>query len=129
MMEAAAGAISPQAPGDLEVTSITLGGSDPGEFSIDGFSGPAPPFTLVPGASNQVTVSFNPTSAGVKTADLIITSNDPVAVKPAGPGTQLLVPLQGMAVPVDGIPTLSNKGILFLALLLLGMGAMLVRRL
>ncbi len=37
----------------LMVTAVTLVGPDAGEFSIDGFSGPAPPFSLSPGQSNR----------------------------------------------------------------------------
>jgi myo-inositol-hexaphosphate 3-phosphohydrolase len=59
---------------DLIVDATSLAGSNAGEFSID--SGGAP-FTLSPGESRDITVSFNPVSAGLKSAALRIESNDP----------------------------------------------------
>ncbi len=137
-----AGRTGLMAPGDLEITSVTLGGTDPGEFSIDGFSGPAPPFTLRPGATNDLTLSFSPTSAGIKTGSMTITSNDPnttsrlpAAVEPNAILPPVIVPLGGNGVaaapapaaPVE-IPTLSGSGIVLLGLVLLVAGVMMLRR-
>ncbi len=49
-------------------------GANPDQFTI--VSGGAP-FTVAPGATHDVVVSFNPTSAGAKSASLDIASNDP----------------------------------------------------
>jgi hypothetical protein len=74
----------------LTIGSITLGGTNAGEFAIqnDNVSGQ----TLAPGASATVQVVFSPTSAGAKTATLSIPSNDPdeatVNVALSGTGTQ-----------------------------------------
>ncbi|MFQ5864233.1 MAG: choice-of-anchor D domain-containing protein, partial [bacterium] len=58
----------------LVVTATSLTGANPEQFNID--SGGAP-FTLVPGDSQDVVVSFQPTSEGLKSATLQIASNDP----------------------------------------------------
>ncbi|WP_207586237.1 right-handed parallel beta-helix repeat-containing protein [Halomontanus rarus] len=57
---------------DLQVTDVSLTGIDAGEFreSEDGF-------TLTPGDTRDVTVSFLPTFDGTKTADLVVESDDP----------------------------------------------------
>jgi hypothetical protein len=59
---------------DLSVTSVSLAGTDPGEFSIDSGGGS---FTLSAGATRNITVSFRPSSMGSKGALLQIASNDP----------------------------------------------------
>ncbi|MCK6619796.1 MAG: choice-of-anchor D domain-containing protein, partial [Calditrichia bacterium] len=66
--------VSNEGTADLVVSASTLTGANPGEFSIT--AGGAP-FTLAPGATQDVVVSFNPASAGVKSATLSIESNDP----------------------------------------------------
>ncbi len=59
---------------NLNVSALSLAGSNPGEFSIDsGQSGS----TLAPGQSQVAAVSFNPSSLGDKSAILSIPSNDP----------------------------------------------------
>ncbi len=58
---------------DLEVTGTSIGGTDAGDFGI--VSGEAP-FTVVPGGSQNILVSFAPSSLGAKTASLIIESTD-----------------------------------------------------
>ena len=76
--------------GSLTIGTITLGGTNAGEFAIqnDTCSGQ----TLAPGASATVQVVFSPTSAGAKTATLSIPSDDPdeatVNVALSGTGTQ-----------------------------------------
>ncbi len=59
---------------DLQVSAVTLGGASPGEFRIDGGDGS---FTIAPGDSHRVDVSFRPTTVGPKGALLQIDSNDP----------------------------------------------------
>ena len=117
----------------LLVTAVTLVGPDAGQFSIDGFSGPAPPFSLPPGQSNQVMVSFNPTSVGPKTASLEVASDDPDGFLLKGRNSNVNAPLSGQGVagtPVgaEDIPTLSSLGLLLMALGVLLLGALLLLR-
>jgi hypothetical protein len=72
---------------ELEVTSITLTGANPSEFSIDDDSG----FTLPRRESKDIGVTFTPTSAGNKSATLRITNN-------SFNDRQLDVPLTGIGV-------------------------------
>ena len=58
---------------DLEVTATTLVGANAAEFNIESGGGV---FTLAPGASEDITVSFNPIGGGAKFAFLEIQSND-----------------------------------------------------
>ncbi|UCE03009.1 MAG: choice-of-anchor D domain-containing protein [Candidatus Latescibacterota bacterium] len=59
---------------DLDVSSTTLAGSDPVDFVIANGTGS---FTLAPGATQDVVVRFEPSSAGSKSASLRFASNDP----------------------------------------------------
>ena len=59
---------------DLHVESTILTGSDKDEFHIDSGGGE---FTVAPGASHPITVSFNPVTTGGKHAILEISSDDP----------------------------------------------------
>lgn len=52
----------------LQVTSLSLTGNNPDQFSI--LSAPSIPFTIPAKSSVNVTVGFNPTSTGLKTATL-----------------------------------------------------------
>ncbi len=58
----------------LQVTATSLTGSHAGEFTIA--SGGAP-FTLAPAATHNLVLRFTPASAGAKSANLNLTSNDP----------------------------------------------------
>jgi hypothetical protein len=58
---------------DLQVTASSLVGTDAGQFGITS-GGSA--FTVAPGATHNVDVRFDPTSAGPKTAALRLVSND-----------------------------------------------------
>ena len=77
--------------GDLNVSSVSLTGTDAGQFSLSGFSSGtiSPPPS---GGSETVSITFSPTSTGAKTAILEITSDDPdtstVEVTLAGTGVQ-----------------------------------------
>ncbi|MCA9413198.1 MAG: choice-of-anchor D domain-containing protein [Candidatus Omnitrophica bacterium] len=53
---------------------INLTGSDAGEFLITNSPSTAP---LPPGATREVSIAFDPSSVGVKSASLTITTNDP----------------------------------------------------
>lgn len=54
----------------LNITSIVLGGANPGQFSTN----PAA-FSLAPATSRKVPVTFSPTAAGTFSASLVINSN------------------------------------------------------
>jgi PKD repeat protein len=58
---------------DLNVTAVSLTGSNPAEFSVGGPS----TFVLAPGESQSVPVDFIPGSVGSKNATLQVTSDDP----------------------------------------------------
>jgi HYDIN/CFA65/VesB-like, Ig-like domain/FlgD Ig-like domain len=60
--------ISNNGGGTLNITSISIGGTDPTQFTLDG----ATSGSLSSGESMQVDVIFNPTSDGAKSATLII---------------------------------------------------------
>jgi hypothetical protein len=74
----------------LSISALTLGGGNPGQFSLA--ENPAP-LTLAPDAETTVTVIFAPTSEGAKAATLTIASDDPdeasVAVTLSGIGESL----------------------------------------
>jgi hypothetical protein len=73
--------------GPLEVTGLTLGGADAGQFALSG--APALPATVPAGGQVTVTVGFNPTTAGPKGATLTVASDDPDAAS-------IVVPLRGL---------------------------------
>ncbi len=58
----------------LDIYSTILAGAQPGQFRIDGQGAP---FTLRPGVSRDLVVTFRPTSVGTKNANLQLSSNDP----------------------------------------------------
>jgi hypothetical protein len=62
------------ATASLNITSTTVGGTNPSQFSIPFGSGAV---TLPPGGNRNITVRFTPTTAGVKNAVLRIRSDDP----------------------------------------------------
>jgi len=76
---------------DLHVSSVTRSAGS-AEFTI---SGPAAPFTISPGQEVDLTIQFQPTSIGDKTATIQIASDDP-----ANP--TLSVPASGTG---RGVPT------------------------
>lgn len=59
---------------DLNVTATTLTGSDAANFTIESGGGSV---TVEPDSSHEIIVSFNPSSTGVKSASLDVSSNDP----------------------------------------------------
>ncbi len=73
--------------GPLQVTGLTLGGADAGQFALSG--APALPATVPVGGQVTVTVGFNPTTAGPKGATLTVASDDPDAAS-------IVVPLRGL---------------------------------
>lgn len=58
----------------LNVTSTTLTGSDPGQYTISSGGGA---FSLAAGAKRDIVISFRPTALGVKNAIFRVVSNDP----------------------------------------------------
>jgi hypothetical protein len=68
----------------LIVTGVTFAGTDPQDYLItsDGCLGP-----VVPGASCQIGIGFAPQAQGIRSASLVIASNDP--------DSPLILPLSG----------------------------------
>jgi len=59
---------------DLAISGVTLGGANPGDFTVDKTMLPS---TIHPGMNGMVSVTFAPTMPGSRTATLSIASNDP----------------------------------------------------
>jgi parallel beta-helix repeat protein len=78
---------------NLQVTASTLSGANAAEFAVA--SGGAP-FTLAPGATRDVVVSFKPASVGAKNASLTFANNDadanPLIVALTGNGATATTP-------------------------------------
>ena len=85
--------ISNDGTGDLNISAVSLTGTDPGEFSIVSGGGSA---TVTPGATHDVVVDFIPTATGAKSATLQISSDDPdenpLDIALAGSGASTPVP-------------------------------------
>jgi phage baseplate assembly protein gpV len=64
--------------GNLKITSIALTGLSPSQFLVVGApaASATAPYTLLPNSAVTFNVAFNPTTAGVKTAKLQITSEN-----------------------------------------------------
>ncbi|MFN7132845.1 MAG: choice-of-anchor D domain-containing protein, partial [Myxococcales bacterium] len=79
----------------LAISSLTIGGADAASFN----SARATPFDLAPGASETLTLEFQPTAVGTRNAVLAIASDDPLT-------PQLNVPLEGQALrpPLETSP-------------------------
>ena len=58
---------------DLHVSAIRLTGADAGDFALGGI---APPVVLTGGASTNLTVTFDPSEEGLRSATLEITNDD-----------------------------------------------------
>lgn len=56
---------------NILITGIGLAGADADQFTVT----PMPPFTVTPELSQNLTVTFNPTSTGAKVATIEITTN------------------------------------------------------
>jgi hypothetical protein len=60
----------------LTYTSVGVGGADPGDFSVSD-AGCAAVVTLAPADSCGITVAFNPTATGARSAVVSVNDNDP----------------------------------------------------
>jgi hypothetical protein len=87
--------VSSEGTGELNVSSTDITGTDYNEFTITDGGGS---FSLSPGSTHNITVSFNPDSTGSKNAILHLVSDDPDE-------NPLDVPLsgQGVDIPVPDI--------------------------
>jgi hypothetical protein len=83
---------------ELDITGITLTGPDPGDFAQ---SNNCPP-TVASGGSCLITVTFTPTTQGVRTASVSITES--------APGSQQTVPLTGRGTFLQWSPRSLNLG-------------------
>ncbi|WP_161973208.1 choice-of-anchor D domain-containing protein [Halostella litorea] len=66
--------LSNRGDGTLRVANADVVGADPGSFEL---AGPTTPVTLEPGEQRTVTLGFEPTTAGTKSAILKLRTNDP----------------------------------------------------
>jgi hypothetical protein len=122
---------------DLHITDISLTGGDAAHFQIE--SGGSP-ITLTTGCTHTVQASFDPTTAGAKSANLTIQSDDndestvDVALSGTGididpptfpMGTVLITPTSGITVTVarpvfDWVDATDNVGVVSYTLVLTG---------
>jgi hypothetical protein len=79
---------------DLTITGIAVSGANASEFVPDSTAG----FTLLPGATRDVAITFTPTAVGIRTATLQISSDDPA--KPT-----FSVNFTGEGLPYNGMET------------------------
>lgn len=86
--------------GDLRIDSITLGGTNPGQFTL---SGSCAGQIVSATGSCEMNVVFTPTSGGSKTASMVIKSDDPdtpsKTIALSGSGKTVIVDTDG-----DGMP-------------------------
>lgn len=61
---------------DLHLTGLTFGGANAGDFTV--VSPPVLPATIAAGNGINLTVRFNPSAGGARTATLTVTTDDPV---------------------------------------------------
>lgn len=74
---------------DLEVSAVTPGGPDAGEFLVSGITFP---LSIPPNGTSGFDVTFDPTAVGEKNATITVTSNDPA-------NNALEISLRARAVP------------------------------
>lgn len=91
---------------DITLFSVDIAGADGGMFSFSSsgqLSSCSADKALPPGASCQVSMTFTPVTSGLKTAQLVITSNDPMNGSRVIPltGTGLLPPENGVCGPAN----------------------------
>jgi hypothetical protein len=95
---------------NLNVSTMTISGTDISEFSIQG----GVSFALAPGATRDVTVSFNPTSTGSKSASLTFSIDDPdeaqfniglngIGTSANADAALLQIPKTAVAPAIDGV--------------------------
>jgi photosystem II stability/assembly factor-like uncharacterized protein len=90
---------------DLTVTALTIGGTNASDFSLVGE--PTLPYTIAAGNSLALTVNFNPSLGGVRSATLTITTSDPVT-------PTLVVTLGGTGLkPAIGLDPSASVGLIF----------------
>lgn len=75
----------------LTISTLTLGGNQPGDFVVGGTC--APNGAVAPGASCTVTTAFKPVAAGARSADLLLVTDS---------GAQFHLALNGSGVAVAG---------------------------
>lgn len=104
---------------DLTVSLLEIAGANPSDYAITTF--PSIPAVIAPGAFIDVTLTFNPVTAGSKPATFVITSDDPASptktITLAGNGTNAVIKTDNVAFGVvaggssaaGGVP-ISNTG-------------------
>lgn len=89
----------------LTVNTLGFGGTNPTDFSIS--SSPSIPASIPPGSFIDVTLTFNPATAGNKSATFLITTNDPAmpskSINLDGTGTNAIIATGTAAFGIVGI--------------------------
>jgi len=97
---------------DVTVVSVTLGGANPGDFSIVGNE--CAGAVLTRDQSCPVTVQFRPTAPGARTATLVFDDNargNPRSVTLTGTGVPITVAQFTVTASKTGNGTVSNEGV------------------
>ncbi len=100
---------------NLNISNISIGGSNPGDFTI---SGATPAYTIAPNGIEILEITFSPLASGTRTATIIIESNDsdedPFVFNIQGTGectnaTYTLSPSEGPAGTIVTVTTITGS--------------------
>lgn len=98
---------------DLTVSLLALAGANPSDYAIT--TAPSIPATIAPGAFIDVTITFNPATAGSKPATFVITSDDPATpmktITLAGNGTNGVIKTDDVAFGVVAVGSSAAGGV------------------
>jgi hypothetical protein len=83
---------------DLTITSLPISGANAGDFTLIG--APALPAVIGAGNTLNLTVRFNPSAGGARTATLTVNSNDPVQ-----PSIAISLAGTGLLPSINGVPS------------------------
>ena len=97
---------------DLSITALALSGAHPGDYTIISPSQGSLPVTVAPSTDLTVTVEFDPSAPGTRTASLDVTSNDPIdateSASLTGIGTSALIAVTDVAFGTVNVGSTSN---------------------
>ncbi|HMO03676.1 MAG TPA: choice-of-anchor D domain-containing protein [Kiritimatiellia bacterium] len=112
----------------LSVSGITTSGTEAAEFTI--LAPASLPLTVSPGGASNLTVRFDPAASGVRTAAVLVASNDPdepqvafhvsgtgsveaTVATVAGSATNTTTATVGGNVTADGFAPVTNRGVVY----------------